>query len=315
MNIKSKNIELCIGSYNKLPDIAVIMGTHFKVPKECLNMLKCNYPSTILYTGMESACLAYALYECIRDKLIGSPLEIARSRVSRMGCDSINGKIVYTWNTQGTGSMLRKTIGLAVSCLAPHKLYSKYTENCKLMGYKPNRQVFNKLANNMADEIKKIIKIAVVGKININKEKATDMLDKILQKLPSNYIDKDVEQTPVYEKYECEYPRIKSKGIASVAVADYILSKSGGMAVDVFDDHVVVYNKSWKSKETALSDPDRIKDYVRQKYEKLGSNFHFIFAYLAITRSLAECCTVTEILKTKSDPSGMFALIKKTLNP
>ena len=130
-----KNINLSVSMCKKLPDIAVILGFPFNVNQLCLNELKYNGPSeNKLITGVESACLGFALYELVREKMVGSPLEVSRSRVSHLSCNSLGGKFLLTWNTQGSLSMLRKTIGLTLSCLSPHKLYSRYAENCKMMG-------------------------------------------------------------------------------------------------------------------------------------------------------------------------------------
>lgn len=313
MEASHKNLSICASMCKRVPDIAVIMGIHFKSHKPCLNKLKCNHSCQTLCTGVESACIGYALYECIRDKMVGSPLEMSRSRVSHVNCNALNGKFLITFNTQGTLSMLRKNIGLVLSCMAPHKLYSKYAENCKLMKCKADRSVFNKLANEMSDAIKKNVKIDVVGKIKIDISKLKDMLVKIEKKIPTQTTEKNTSPIPKYEDYVCDYPHVNVSGIAAVAVSDYILSKGGGMSVDVFDGQVVVYNSSWKTKQTALKKADRIKDYVRQKYEKLGPDFHCVFAYLAITRNLADCCTVGQILKTKPSPVSMIEILKKSM--
>lgn len=297
----------------KVPDIAVIMGIHFKAHKPCLNKLKGNHTCEKIYTGVESACLGYALFECVRDKMVGSPLEMSRSRVSRIGCNALNGKFLITFNTQGSVSMLRKNIGLVLSCMAPPKLYSKYAENCKLMGCKSDRSVFNKLANDMTAAIKKEIKINVVGKIKIDVPKLKDILSKTAKKLPVQISMAGASAAPKYDEYQCSYPYVKATGISAITVADYILSKSGGMSVDVFDDQVVVYNNSWKTKQAVLKKTDRIKDYVRQKYEKLGADFHCILAYMAIIYNWADCCTVAQILKTKPTPASMVELLKKSL--
>ena len=64
MEAKLKNVELIVGSSKKLPDIAIIMGIFFKVHKHCLEKLKCNdHTSEELCTGIEGACLGYALFE------------------------------------------------------------------------------------------------------------------------------------------------------------------------------------------------------------------------------------------------------------
>lgn len=313
MEASLKNLELNVAMCKKMPDVAVIMGTHFKAHQACLHKLKSNNKSDVLYTGVESACMGFALYEAVRDKMIGSPLEVARSGVSHVSCNSLNGKFLLTWNTQGSMSKLRKTIGLALSCMAPHKLYSKYAENCKLMGCPSDRRVFNKLANEMSDAIKKGVKICVIGKIKLDTVKMKDILAKTAKKLPAPSHEKDVATIPKHEEFVVGYPHVKSSGIAAVAVADYILSKSGGMSVCVSDGKVVVYNKSWPTKQNALKKTARINDYVRQKYEKLNKEFSCIFGYLAITRGLADCCTVSKIIKTNPTPAAVSALLKQSM--
>ena len=72
----------------KMPDIAVILGINFNTHQPCLNALKGNNKSDVLYTGVESACMGFALYEAARDKMIGSPLEVSRSGVSHINCKS-----------------------------------------------------------------------------------------------------------------------------------------------------------------------------------------------------------------------------------
>jgi hypothetical protein len=312
MEAKLKNLTLIVGMCKKVPDIAVLMGMHFNCSKVNLIQLKSNNPSDELLTGAESSALGYALFESIRDKFVGSPLELSRSRVSRVDCDSINGKLLISWNTQGSVSMLRKTIGLALSTMDPSKLYSKYAENIKLLGGKNDRDVFNYLATEMIDAIKKGIKIDVVGKIKVDAAKLKDILAKVDKKLPNKT---SVPKGSKPEKHaECPsvYPHVKASGITAVVVADYIKSKSGGMGVDVFDGKIVVYNKSWDVKKKSLMGP-RVADYVRQKYIKLNDDFAFVLAYLAITQSLADCCTIAQIIKTKPTATSMTTLIQKSL--
>lgn len=312
MNTKSKQIEITVGVCKKMPDIAVMMGTPFNCSKINLIKLKSNNPCELVNDAERSA-LAYALFETVRDKFIGSPLELSRTRVSRIDCDFIDGKFVITWNTQGSFSMLRKTVGLAFSTLDPAKLYSKYAENIKLLGGKNDRTVFNYIAAELCDSIKKTIKIAVSGKINIDDAKLKDLMASVEAKIPEmTAIPKEKTKPPTHDEYKCDYPHIKVSGLAAIVTADFIKSKSGGMGLEVFSDEIVVYNHSWESKKAALK--DRVKDYVRQKYEKTGDDFGCILAYMAITQGYASCCTVTQMLKTKPKASDMVELIKKAIH-
>lgn len=312
MESKLKNLTLLCGMCKKTPDIAVIMGIHYNCSKINLIHLKSNNPTTELLNGAEESALGYALFETIRDKFIGSPLELSRSRVSRVDCDALNGKFLVSWNTQGSLSMLRKTISLALSSLDPAKLYSKYAENMKLLGGKSDRDVFNYLASEMMDSIKKEVKFVVVGKIKVDSTKLKVLLGKVEKKQPKISTVPKGSKPPKHADFPCDYPHVKVSGIAAVVIADYIKSKSGGMGVDVYDGKVVVYNKSWDTKKKSLKGI-RAKDYVRQKYEKLKDDFSCVLAYLAITQGYADCCTVSQIVKTNPTASSMVTLMQKSL--
>jgi hypothetical protein len=311
MQVKHKNIELNLAQCKRVADIAVIMGFHFKVDKQCLNMLKCNHPSDTNYNGMESASLGYALYELVKEKLAGSPLEIAKSKVSRISCNGLNGKFLLSWNTSGF-SGLRKTLAVALGCLSAPKLYSKYAENMKLLGGKSDREVFNTVANQMTDAIKKSIKFGVIGKIKVDEPKIKDLLSKVEPKIPNQEILKGTKPIPKYTDHIHSFPKVKASGIEAIAVADYISAKSGGMSVDVFDGYVVVYNKNADTKIKQLKNKGRISDYVK-KYEKLKDDFYGVFGYMAIIQNLAECCTISTIIKSKPKASEMVDLIFKNI--
>jgi hypothetical protein len=310
-----KNLNVSVGVCKKMPDIAVIMGIPYVCDWECLNQLSNNSPCGVVYSGAESAALGYALYETVRDKFMGSPLEISKSRVSRVSCNSQDGHFVITWNTQGSMSLLRRTVAFALGTLAPTKLFAKYSENMKLLGGKANREHFNTYAHAMATAIKKGIHVAVVGKINIDAKKLNELTAKAYVKLPDQVLPsaKEMSKPEKRETFKRVYPTIKASGIAAVVVADYVQSRAGGMSVAVDNDEVVVYNMSWKTKHAALKSADRINDYVDKKYKKLGDDFPCILAYLSIIQNLASCHTVKSIIKSKPKPSDVSALIKKSL--
>ena len=307
MQVNHKNIELNLAPCKRVADIAVIMGIPYKSNKCCLNKLRCNQPSEKLYAGSESASMGYALYELVKEKLMGSALEISKSKVSRISCNTLNGKFLLSWNTSGF-SGLRKTISLALSCLAAPKLYSKYAENMKLLGGKSDRDIFNTLSNEMTNAIKKSIKFNVVGKIKVDEAKLKDLLTKVEPKLPKQETLKGTKSVPKYEEHSQIYPTVKTTGIPAIAIADYIRAKSGGMSIDVCDNYVLVYNKNAETKINQLKKKERIKDYV-----KLKDDFYCVFAYMAITQNLADCCTIASIIKTKPKATSMIELISKNM--
>jgi hypothetical protein len=159
------------------------MGLGFPVMSGCIELLKNNQTGNECYTGVEFASTAFALFETIRDKMVGSPLEVSRSKVNCVDRNSIGYELLISWNTQTSVSEIRKTTTLALSCLHDHKLYSKYAENCKLLGCKSDRSAFNECSNRLTDAIKKEVKFAVVSKAKVDTAKLKDLVTKVSVKV------------------------------------------------------------------------------------------------------------------------------------
>jgi hypothetical protein len=313
MEAKNKNVCIVYGQSRRIGDSAVSMGLNYEVSPLCLELLGNNQKDTECHSGAACAATAFALFEAIRDKMIGSPLEVSRSKVSRVDCGSIGGEFVISWNTQASFSAIRKTLSIALGCLSGPKLYSKFAENCKLLGCKFDRDVFSECSNQLTAAIKKEVKFAIVSKAKIDATKLKDLVANVVGKLPKQETLSGAKKPEKSPDHKHEYPVVKATGISAVVVADYIRSKSGGMGVYVMGNEVVVYNKSWVTKQKALKSASRVNDYVRQKYEKLGNDFSNVLAYVAISQGSGNASTAAKILKTKPTPSGMKELLKKAL--
>jgi hypothetical protein len=313
MEVKNKNVCIVYGQSRRVGDSAVSMGLSYSVSPLCLELLNNNQKDTESHDGAECAATAFALFESVRDKMIGSPLEVSKSKVSRVDCGSIGGEFVISWNTQSSFSAIRKTLSLALSCLNAPKLYSKFAENCKLLGCKSDRSVFNECANQLTAAIKKEIKFAVVSKAKVDESKLKDLVSKVVVKIPKQETLSGVKKPEKHPEHTHGYPVVKVTGIAAVVVVDYIRSKSGGMGVFVHGNEVVVYNNTWTTKQKSLNTTSRIGDYVRQKYEKLGKDFPNVLAYVAISQGSGNTSTAAKIIKSKPTPSSMKELIKKSM--
>jgi len=308
MEAKKKNVSVCFVESRKVPDVAVVLSTKFHAGGLCLSNLQGNV-SCDGCKGCYNASLCYAVYECIRDKVMGGPLDLARSRVSNIKCASIGNEFVISWNTASTLSAIRKSLGLAASCLVPAKMYSKYADNAKLMGVKPDRAEFNKLAEDMGKALKSSIKIAVVGKAKLNKEKLQALADKVVDKFPAQKSDSPKKAVSVKGEHKVDYPCWTAKGLGAALAVEYIQAKSNGMNVTLAGDKICVYSKSWESKKTALK--GRVGDYVKQKFVKLGDNLGGVLAYLVATQCHGTADVVKAASKVKS--GDVAKMIKQNL--
>jgi hypothetical protein len=320
MELKKNSTIVTVSTTKKVSDISVSLTVNFEgLSSFCLKKISASCYNTAseneLSKGSEEAALAYALYETIRDKLSGSALEIYKTKVSNVSCFSIDEKLVVRWNTQGTVTALRKSCGLVASCLHPAKLFTKYTDNIRFLGGKPNKEVFNYCAKKLSENIKKNIHFLAVGKINITKEKLNDVVMAINKKLPDMDIPsaKEIEAPPKREKTEMKYPIIKSSGLSAAILADYIRSSSNGMSVEVTDNGVMIYNNLWETKKTQLKQSDRIKDYIDKKYVRLDDEFIPIFTYFMMMQSYADGITLSKNINAKIKPNKLVELIKKSL--
>lgn len=302
MEVKSKHFMMNVGITKKVPDIAVCMCIPLTdINEQALRKLLCNCAcSDSLCDGYPESAIAFSLYEMIRDKFVSSALEVSKSKVSNISCCAIDNMLCIKWNCQGTGSSLRKTCGIAVSCLQPQRMFSKFSDNIKfLTGKGAHKEHFFYVAKKLSDAIKKGIHFSAVGRINIDIPKLKDICSVIENKFPTlENIEKG--EKPVCEKNETNnYPMIKSSGLASACVADYIRSNSNGMGVQVVKNGVLIYNTSWESKKKTLSEKRRINDYVDKKYKRLGVDFPNLFAYFISTQHYANSETISKIIKSK----------------
>jgi hypothetical protein len=320
MEIKKKNITITLGVTKKVADIIISISIPFEgIATCCLKRLKCNCgePGELM-VGSEEAAMAFATFEVIRDKLTGSGLEIFKTKVSNVDCYSIDKHLTINFSTQGTGTSLRKTVGIVMSTLNPIKLFSKYSENIKfLSGKGGNREEFNYCAKKLADGIKKGIHITAVGKINTDKSKLSDILDVIVSKIPELELPsaKEISSPQKRQKDTETYSVVKCSGLTAVAVADYLRNTSNGMAVELVDSGVIVYNMSAESKIKQLNDKKRIEDFVYRKYDKLEEKDELsaIFAYFALSQGYANANTAGSIALSKLKPEKLIELIKKAL--
>lgn len=323
MHVKSKQVSLTIGQTKKVADIVVSISIPFKgIASCCLKKLKCSCVDVPeLVKGSHEASIAYALFEAVRDKLSGSGLELFKTKASNVSCASINDNLVITFQTQGTGTALRKCVGLALSVFNPTKLFTKYSENIKfLSGKGGNKQEFNYVAKKLAEGIKKSIQITSVGKININIIKIKTIVDVVTGKLPSIDMPSAKEtDVPSYPKSESsdvkQYPIIKCSGLAAAVVADYVRNNSNGMSVGIVDSGVIVYNHSWESKHKQLKDKKRIEDYIYKKYEKLEDRDELsaIFAYFSLSQGFLDSDIAAKLISTKLKLERLIELLKKSL--
>jgi hypothetical protein len=280
-DMETKNVSLNVVDARKAPGVAVVMTIKYSCGS--IAHLRSNSPPDALYAGAESAALAFSIFECIRDALVGTPVALAQSKVSSVCCSSSDKTFSVCWHTKGTVSAVRATVAKVVKCLAPWKQYTRYSDNIRFMQGMPDRAVFNRVAADFSDALDKI-QIDVVGKMRYTTDHLKAIATAAHQKLPKQEKMKPASAPLAHPAEDIGFPFVEVKGLSATLTAEYIRSTSGGMGVAQWPTRLYVLNKGWEAKRRQLADKKRITAYVEQKYAKLKDDMGPTVAFLVATK-------------------------------
>lgn len=306
---KHKNVAVDVIDVKKAPDVVVTMSVDYSFDAWSMKKLSANQPGPLV-AGADSSALAFALVECVKEKLIGNPVAQARSKVSSVRCGT-SGKFVVCWNTKGAISSVRATSMMAASCLAPAKQYTRYSDNIKLFGGKPDKAAFGKAANDFAAALKKSLHVTVTGRMGkYTADHLSQVAEKVHSKIPEHAKLPQAKPT-AHPAAAVDFPFFAAKGLTAYLASEYVAGNSGGMGVSMYNGKVYVLNKSWEAKRKQISDKKRIDTFVNQRYKKLGDQMAGILAYMVA----AKCGGHADIsAASKSSPSDVGKRIHGALS-
>lgn len=259
-----------------------------------------------LAPGSEYTALVYAMYDDIRDRLVGTPDAQMKSKVASITCGFHDGEFVISYVCQSSITAIRKSLGILVSRLAPQKQYPRYQKYIKLLGGKPNRDEFMNCASRIAS--RRSVCAVVVAKINTDKGKEDAMVEVIANKL-ADVDGIDSGKKPASEatpRGSTTFPELDTSGYDSFFVLDYldsinVLALGSGSSV-------IVFNKKWSGAKK-----DSIDRYVTTRFGKLGDKLLPVILYSACSRGLLRCGSLHEIARSKMKPSDIARIIKSAL--
>lgn len=310
---KVKQISLDVVVLPKVHNLSVSVSIPFACSPEYLAQLIGNNPcdacesnKPIIYKGAEESAVAFALYSLVREKLCGSPLEVARCKVDHVVCAAHENSFVISWNTQGTGSALRKTIGVVLKCMAPNTLFSRYSHNMKVIGGKDDRAEFHSIANKMIEGLAKQIHFVAVGKIKADVD-FKGLLETASNKYSSSSKSpaSECKAPEKHQEAKSEWPKLTcSDGAAAIVVSDYISHKNFG--IQLCGRHITIYSRSWGSKRDAIKQRSAIAAYVGAKYGKLDDLAGPYLAYRANSAAMGNGSAILAVAK-KIKPAEILA--------
>jgi hypothetical protein len=316
MEVKQKQVSIFVDSNRRVSNIVVALSFPFAGVSPIY--FKKNR-QTALENGLEEASLAMALFDHIKEKLIGSPLEQNKTRVTSVEMAFIDGNFTIYWQTSPTGSSLRKTLSVVFKCLTPDKLFPKYTQNIRFFTGKPvNKDEFYYCVKKMASGIKDKIDVSVIGKINMTKEKLQDLLSGIVKNIPvykSSSSGSAPEKRKPDNSESDKLTTIKTNPTIQTILYNYIKLYLHNVPIEFVNDKMVIDMPAtnWETGKKKLNDKERITAYVQQKYGKLGNDLPINLAYLSTLIRSADAVGVSKIAKKKLTISEIVSSIQQLL--
>lgn len=306
------NIKLFMVNNKLLPNTSVAIGFKCQCNWFVLQKLILGQPCSCidLAYASENTCVAFSIYETIKEKLMGSPLEQSLSKVSSMLCNYQNDEFVITFNCQNNISTVKKNLISVISKITPSKYYSKYSNNIKLLNGNPFKSEFIYSVNQLKNMT---LNIFIIGKLNVSDEKMSDIAKKLNEKFipiiemgagekPAS-LNKQIGQTL--------YPTTISDGYNAVFVRDFIRSETGFSTV-VNSGSVIIYNKKWNIASKRI-DESHIKKYVDTKYGKLKDKFIHMSLYMIASECSLDILNMIRLYKDNPLTSSIVNSIKKCM--
>jgi hypothetical protein len=322
---KKGNLHLFVERTPLVGDVAVCISVKAKINSCCLNKLKGSCSCNCFPQGSEEACLCYSLYLVVKNALCGDPLATAKSKVGDVECGAHNGQFFMTWKVKGTGSAVRKSLGMALKCLAPGKIYSVYSHCVKEVGGSANRSCFNYVADELTKSIKDQVHCGVVGNIRLHKKdpktgklvKALDIDEMLLvlhKKLNPSTV-KGAKHEPK-EHTACDHAdksEVKVSGWQAFVVKDYISARVKGLTPVVCDKYILLPIGESRWDTLAKKIKGSVKDYVQQKHAKVKDELPAVMGYMALASASIGCSDVQQMIKSSVKASDVERAINSAL--
>jgi hypothetical protein len=310
MEHKSLNLKLTIVTSRLAPSAAVsitiaapdlnwfvLQKLLTERPCGCLSLARCS----------EYTALVYAMYDDIRDRLVGTPDNQTKSKVNTVSCGFHNGQFIISYTCQSSITAIRKSVGICMSRMSPQKRFQRYSKYIRLLGGSPRRDEFFNCAKRINSTLNPCV--FVVAKIKTDKTKEENILSVINNKYPDN---DNIESgsKPLSEsnaRGSTEYHEMKSSGYDSMFAIDYL--DSINVPALSTGHSIIIFDKKWSKIK-----PASIDRYISTKFSKMKDKLIPAVLYSATSRGLLCYPDLRSLMSANPSPSDISKIIKSTLS-
>lgn len=292
VKVDKQPVTMHVKPYSRATDVVVCCTIDLKADGCCVAKLGAHpSPCECFPQGSEEAVMGYCLYLAVYRALCGSPAATNKSKVAQCTYHMFDGKLSFAWRTKGNGSAVRKSLGMAFKALKPARCAADYSTVIKQVGGRMDREVFNYIADQAQRSIAAAVYVAVVGKINLPKDKAEALLEVAVNKLDPGKVA-GTKRAPT-DHTKCEHPErteFSSSGIHGTLLYRMIGDREKGLPVAFCGKRLVMNIKPavWETKRAKL------KGDVAQ-YAKSVYNIPDVGHMAAYTYAAQGLCSVQDI--------------------
>lgn len=313
---KKGGLTLSVETTKKVGDVAISLCFELDC-NGCAFQNLCGHASCMsgkFPKGSEEAALGYSLGLAVRQALCGDPLAVSKTKVGAVEAVAHNGMLSVNWKVKGTGSAVRKSIGIALKALDPAKMYPAYSRCVKQLGGSVDKDAFTYVADAAARAIKADLHCLVVGNINMDKNKLEDMLE-VLAKKHDPTMPKGPKSKPT-DHAACDHSNhaeVAASGWASAVVSDYIRAKVRGLEPTLCNKTLLLPIKPAQWDTLAGKLKKGVKDFVSAKYTKVGDDLPAVFGYLTLSSGQLCGSDVRSAINNKLSSDSIASAISKSL--
>jgi hypothetical protein len=242
----------------------VVVSVPFPTNYWILDSLECK-SSLPTVEKFDETAVAYSVYLTIYKELNGNVTKSIKNKVLNVCCSSQGGEFSISITCDRTFTAVRKCAGIAIANLKFNALYDTYSNICKSVGIKPNRDGFNKACTEMSKTLSDI-SVIVTGKFSktdkAKYDKAIDTLSgKIKNSAPSEKGSaRDIVLTDKKNLGDF-YTYVSASGFDGVLIKNYIESNIRGIKVHLSSGKIF-FPKSKEVPISNLADSDKVERFV-----------------------------------------------------
>jgi hypothetical protein len=309
MEVKDSNMCITYNQSKVAPSAAVSISIqapdiNWFVFKKLVAERPCMCSTLSAYS--EYTALLYSMFDDIRDRLIGTPEAQVKSKVNTITCSVSGGCLVISYTTQSSLTAIRKSLGLAISRMAPHKVYPRYSKYMRMLGGTPKRDEFMNCAKRISAKLHP--KVYVVAKAKITSEKLKALHSVVSKKTPdtSGIAAGTRPESEKNDRGHSDFLEIKVKGADLMFCADYLAANNTPFAAA--NNMLIVYAKKLPNLKDAA-----VKRYA-EKHIKLKDKLKPALAYSATSSAALAYDDIVELVESNVTVASISSAIKKNLS-